>query len=511
LTPVRGANAGPDDGGQKGSLRKIDALKDSRYSPSMKSPHFDNSFSQLPSFLFEQVTPTPLLGAELKHVTDLKRDLDLAHLTDPELLSWLNGEGQLAGEQRIATRYAGHQFGVWAGQLGDGRAISLGEILTERWGRMEIQTKGSGLTPFSRMGDGKAVIRSSVREYLCSEAMHGLGIPTTRVLALVTGIDPVYRESVERSALVARVFPTNLRFGHFELCYHFNRPAELESLIEYTRATFFNHASTEVMLQEIVDRTARLMASWMGVGFSHGVMNTDNMSILGLTLDYGPFGFMEDMNLHFICNHSDHHGRYAFSQQPSVAMWNLERLLVCFMNIVPKEKLQNTLNTYPVSFEKEFLQVARQKLGLAVEEAQDRDLFSKLWVMMNTLNLDFTFFFRTLCRYEKKRPESLGPVWDYYGQREEIKEWLALYDERLNLESQPETDRHHLMLQANPKYVLKNYIAQEVIEDVERGEKGKLQEWLEVLYRPFDEHPEYEAYAGPTPAEHKHYVVSCSS
>jgi uncharacterized protein YdiU (UPF0061 family) len=200
--------------------------------------NFDNSFQTLPVFLHENVEPTPLKDATLVHVTALKKELGLEKLSDAVLQKWLNGETRLHNDQAIATRYAGHQFGVFAGQLGDGRAISLGEVLTADGKRLEIQTKGSGKTPFSRMGDGKAVIRSSVREYLCSEAMYGLGIPTSRVLAIITGEDKVYREIIERSAIVARVFPSNIRFGHFEMCYHYNRTTELNDLIEYTRHTF---------------------------------------------------------------------------------------------------------------------------------------------------------------------------------------------------------------------------------------------------------------------------------
>ncbi|MFP5386924.1 MAG: protein adenylyltransferase SelO [Bacteriovoracia bacterium] len=470
---------------------------------------FDNTFKNLPAFFYEEVVPTPLSNPKLIHLSDMKKKLGIS-LSDEEVASWLNGTKTLPGEQRIATRYAGHQFGVWAGQLGDGRAISLGEILTDE-GRLEVQTKGSGLTPFSRMGDGKAVIRSSVREYLCSEAMAGLGIPTTRVLALMTGEDPVYRETIEKCALVARVFPTNIRFGHFEMCFHFNKEQELKALIDYTRRYFFNGASVPEMLQEIVDRTASLMAHWQNVGFCHGVMNTDNMSILGLTIDYGPFGFLEDTKLNHICNHSDHQGRYAYNQQPSIAMWNLERLLVCFMKELPKEKLEEILGSYPEKFEKEYLRLSREKMGLTTAEEDDYQLLVKALQMLNTLSVDYTFFWRTLSQYKRGNKESFKEIWDYYGNREEMISWLKLYDERLQRENSLDSERSERMRKVNPKFVLKNYIAQEVIEDVEQGNAEKLQNWLRVFSRPFDEHPEFEKYSRPTPPEHKDYEVSCSS
>ncbi len=464
---------------------------------------FDNSFQKLPSFLFEKVQPTPIKNAKLIHVTKLKDELGLK-ISDEELVRWLNGELNLPGEQRIATRYAGHQFGHWAGQLGDGRAISLGEIITAKNERQEVQTKGSGLTPFSRMGDGKAVIRSSVREYLCSEAMAGLGIPTTKVLALITGEDEVYRETVENSAIVARVFPTNLRFGHFELLYHFKKKDELKALIEYTRMTFFGGVSVKEMLGEIVRRTAVLMADWMAVGFCHGVMNTDNMSILGLTIDYGPFGFLEDTDLEFVCNHSDERGRYAYGQQPGVAHWNLSRLLVCFLDELEQVELEKILDIFPQTFHPYFLGHGRKKLGLENVEASDQKLFLDLLQIMGKLNVDFTYFFRSLS-------EDMTGFREYYGLRDELEKWLARFEERLISEDTTPEERKRKMRMVNPKFVLKNYIAQEVIADVEAGSDVLLRQWLEILSTPFDEHSAFVNYSQPTPYEKKNVTVSCSS
>jgi uncharacterized protein YdiU (UPF0061 family) len=472
--------------------------------PMTKTIHFQNSFQTLPNFLFEQVKPTPIKNPKLLHVSSLRQTLGLGEMSDKDLITWLNGELTLPGEQRIATRYAGHQFGVWAGQLGDGRAISLGEILTEK-GRLEVQTKGSGLTPFSRMGDGKAVIRSSVREYLCSEAMHGLKIPTTRVLALMTGDDEVYRETVERSALVARVFPSNLRFGHFELCYHFGKIAELESLIDYTQRTFFPGLTLDDMLLEIVSRTAKLLAQWQLVGFNHGVMNTDNMSVLGLTIDYGPFGFLDDTRFDYICNHTDQQGRYAFGRQPAVGQWNLERLLICFMNHLSKESLTQILQQYAPIYSHQFISGSRAKLGLQTIEESDEALIQELLQIMHTNSYDFTYTFRQLSS------ANLDAFHRYYGHHPQMMAWLERYQERLKLETTNQADRVTFMQSVNPKFVLKNYIAQEVIDDVELGRVEKLHQWLEVLAKPFDEHPAFEAYAGPTPVAQKNFEVSCSS
>ncbi|MES2526748.1 MAG: YdiU family protein [Bdellovibrionota bacterium] len=464
---------------------------------------FDNSFSRLPAFLFERVEPTPIKNPKLIHVTKLKEKLGLK-LSDEELTRWLNGELRLPGEQRIATRYAGHQFGHWAGQLGDGRAISLGEIITEKGHRLEVQTKGSGLTPFSRMGDGKAVIRSSVREYLCSEAMAGLQIPTTGVLAILTGEDEVYRETIENSSIVARVFPSNLRFGHFEMLYHYKKDDELKALITYTRETFFGGISVLEMLTEIVKRTAHLMADWMSVGFCHGVMNTDNMSVLGLTIDYGPFGFMEDTDLNFICNHSDEQGRYAYGQQPGVAQWNLSRLLACFTHEVEQADLQKLLDSYPEIFQSRFTEIGKQKLGLINPDPIDQKLFLDLLQVMGKLNLDFTYTFHSLST-------DLKDFRNYYGKREEFESWLLRYEERLVREETSDGDRKQMMRKRNPKYILRNYIAQEVIEDVEAGISVIMEKWLNVFSSPYEDHPHLNAYAMPTPYEKKNIIVSCSS
>ena len=473
--------------------------------------NFDNSFQKLPAFLYEHVAPTPITEPTLIHVTELKKELGLESLDDSVLQKWLNGEIKFSNEQRIATRYAGHQFGVFAGQLGDGRAISLGEILTSEGKRLEIQTKGSGKTPFSRSGDGKAVIRSSVREYLCSEAMYGLGIPTSRVLAIIIGEDKVYRETIERSAIIARVFPSNIRFGHFEMCYHYSRKEVLNDLIEYTRNTFFEGVSVEEMLAQIIDKTAMLMAHWQTVGFCHGVMNTDNMSILGITIDYGPFGFLEDTALSHVCNHSDHQGRYAYDNQPSVAAWNLEKLLLCFSDHLPKESLINLLNTFSELFHSHYQKLYQRKLGLTTIESEDQNLFISLLQTLSNLAIDYTFFFRQLSNYKINQVDSLSELWNYCEKSKELIVWLSLYDQRLERELSDERKRQMEMKSVNPKYVLRNYIAQEIIEEVEKGGSEKLKNWLEILYSPFAEHLEYEYYSKPTPTEKKNYSVSCSS
>jgi uncharacterized protein YdiU (UPF0061 family) len=263
------------------------------------------------------------------------------------------------------------------------------------------------------------------------------------------------------------------------------------------------------MLREILQRTAGLIARWQDVGFSHGVMNSDNMSMLGLTIDYGPFGFLEDTDLNYVCNHSDHQGRYAFGQQPSIGLWNLERLFVSFLNHVKREDLEQILNEYPRAFEKEYLRLARLKMGLLQESPEDFSLFVEILQTLSNLSIDYTFFWRKLSDFSDA--DSLKEIWEYYGNREEIRSWLFKYEARLARENLPASQRQMNMKAHNPKYVLKNYIAQEIIEDVENGNSRKLNQWLNVLYSPFDEHADFEVYSRPTPPQYKHYIVSCSS
>lgn len=468
---------------------------------------FDPWFEHLPRLFHESVESTPLRDPELLALSP--QALKALNWPSPqqipqnELRDWLNGNRRIPGDQRLASRYAGHQFGVWAGQLGDGRAISLGEFRDSQHQIWEIQTKGSGRTPFSRHGDGKAVVRSSVREFLGSEAMAALGVPTTRALALIIGSDPVVRERIERSALVARLFRSNLRFGHFEYAFHFGHHKELQDLTEATRLRFFPEASNlEEMLEIVVHRTARLISLWQSLGFCHGVMNTDNMSVLGDTIDYGPFGFLDDTELDWICNHSDHEGRYAYHRQPAVALWNLEKWLVCFTPFVAQEKLQHILDLYAPRFEAEWLSCFRQKLGLFEKQTDDQELVRDLLLALHEDRLDFTLSFRELATPEKIQAKS--------GSSYEM--WLQRYQKRLEAEDHSPEERQTLMNRTNPLYVLRNAIAQDVIDDVLGGSTRLLHLALRVFADPFQFHEEAPPQWKERPsAQRKGYSLSCSS
>jgi serine/tyrosine/threonine adenylyltransferase len=441
----------------------------------------------------------------------LAAELGLADwLAGDEALAVLAGSAVAPGTRPFASVYSGHQFGVWAGQLGDGRALLLGEIDTPA-GPMEVQLKGSGLTPYSRMGDGRAVLRSSIREFLCSEAMHALGIPTTRALAVVSSPQPVRRETMETAAVATRVAPSFLRFGHFE---HFAHTAQdtaaLRQLLDATTARYFPDIDGAVaLLAEVTRRTARLVAQWQLVGFCHGVMNTDNMSLLGLTIDYGPFGFLDAFDPMHVCNHSDEQGRYAYARQPGVALWNLHALAQALLPLVDappqeaSEQLLSALEPYKSEFAGAMVSGLRAKLGLTAEHEGDAALADDLLQLMAADRADFTITWRRL--------SDIAAARDCFVSRDKFDAWAVRYRERLALENSDDTERRARMHRTNPKFVLRNHLAQAAIERAQQGDFAETQRLLKVLERPFDEQPEHEADAGFPPAWAGTLEVSCSS
>ncbi|MBC7938595.1 MAG: YdiU family protein [Chitinophagaceae bacterium] len=431
-------------------------------------------------------------------------------------LTLLSGNDPVSGST-LATVYSGHQFGVWAGQLGDGRALLLGEVQSHQ-GRMELQLKGSGLTPYSRMGDGRAVLRSSVREFLCSEAMHALGVPTTRALAIVGSPLPVRRETIETAAVVARVAPSFLRFGHFE---HFAHTAEdpvaLRTLADATIERFFPelHGATEpyaALLEAVTLRTAALLAQWQALGFCHGVMNTDNMSMLGLTIDYGPFGFLDAFDPGHVCNHSDHQGRYAYSRQPDAALWNLHALAQALMPLIgDSDRALAALAPYRTAYPQALLTAMRAKLGLRSSQDNDRDLVDDLLRRMAADRADFSITFRRLAAFCTAPGAGNEAVRDLFIDREAFDAWALRYGERLRAERSVDAERAARMNRINPKFVLRNHLAEVAIQRARDGDFSEVQRLLAVLLRPFDEQPEHEADAGFPPAWSQQLEVSCSS
>ena len=453
-------------------------------------------------------------------------------LGSPDALLAFSGCAIPEGAAPLASVYSGHQFGQWARQLGDGRALSLGDVDSAQ-GPQEIQLKGAGPTPYSRRGDGRAVLRSSIREYLCSEAMHGLGIATTRALCLTGSPQPVRREEVETAAVVTRVAPSFVRFGHFEHFAANGQVADLKTLADHviqhhlpecrTRADQGEHQGNvyAVLLQVVCERTAQMLAQWQAMGFCHGVMNTDNMSILGLTLDYGPFQFLDGFNPRHICNHTDTQGRYAYHRQPHVAYWNLFCLGQALSPLINDQELTlAVLESYKTAFPAALDKAMALKLGLTHDgvtqdpEPRVRELTESLLSLMAQEQVDYTIFWRRLSLAMASATwDTSHPAWtsvrDLFLDRPTWDLWQTRYAQDLALRDQAAAAR--TMLAHNPKYVLRNHLAEIAIRQAKSGDFSEIQTLLTLLQSPFDEHPEHEAYAQLPPAWASSIEISCSS
>src|SRR5690625_51242 len=494
----------------------------------------ENDFAHLGPEFSTPLTPQPLNDPEWVHFNRAlaqRLDLDVsAPDADQALLGLLDGQQPLPGGETMAAVYSGNQFGGWAGQLGDGRAHLLGRVSAPELS-VEFQLKGSGRTPYSRMGDGRAVLRSSIREYLASHAMQALGVPTTEALGLVTSTDPVYREQVENAAIVLRTAPTFIRFGSFE--HWQGKPDLMAKLLRYSIARFFPHLSPvqrwqdyeQVVLDvdlvkrwfsELVHSTARLVAHWQVLGFCHGVMNTDNMSILGLTIDYGPYAFMDEFHHAFTPNTTDQGRRYAWYQQPPIAFWNLSRLGSALTTLgVSAEDLQQVLEHFEDVFWPHYHLLMRNKLGLTKEHPGDPELFDQWWKLLNQGRADFSLSFRYLADYQFSVPETAAErrfVELFAPEAEsQLQSWLTDYRTRLSLEPLSHEERRTLMHAHNPLYVLRNHLAQHCIAAAEVGDYGPLAEAFEVLSDPCREQPGRAFWARPPKAEERVPMLSCSS
>ncbi len=477
---------------------------------------FTNRFAGLGDAFFTPLQPTPLpapywVGQSAAVAAELGLNADA--FDSDAALQVFTGNLTMAGSQPLASVYSGHQFGQWAGQLGDGRAILLGETVKG----LEIQLKGSGPTPYSRMGDGRAVLRSSIREFLGSEAMHGLGIPTSRALC-VTGSDaPVRREEMETAAVVTRVAPSFIRFGHFE---HFSANEqfdELKVLADFAIDNFYPACRTSSLysanpyanlLDAVSQRTAATVAQWQAVGFCHGVMNTDNMSILGLTIDYGPFQFLDGFNPAHICNHSDTQGRYAYHRQPNMAYWNVFCLGQALLPLIEDQALAlAALEPYKTVFPQQLALRMGAKLGMSDTQESDKLLIEGILKLLATTQVDYTIFWRRLAQHVAGA--SIEPVRDLFLDRAGFDAWLLLYSERL--EQYPKGLAADLMLKTNPKYVLRNHLGEQAIRQAKLKDFSGVHTLLKLLESPFDEHPAFQDYAGFPPDWASGIEISCSS
>jgi serine/tyrosine/threonine adenylyltransferase len=480
---------------------------------------FQNSFAALPSSFYSKQLAQPMPEATLVSVSEMAAKLlDLEAKDIFESKDWqtmLAGGQPLPGADPLAAIYAGHQFGQWAGQLGDGRALLLGEIKTSN-GPMELQLKGSGPTPYSRRADGFAVLRSSIRELLCSEAMAGLRIPTTRALSMSVSDRPVIRETYETSAIVCRMAPSFIRFGSFEYFCHFNKHDELKTLADYTIDRFYPEAKSTPepyaeFLKLVTEKTAIMVAHWQSVGFCHGVMNTDNMSILGLTLDYGPFGFLDAFDEEHICNHSDDLGRYSFANQPRVAHWNCYCLAQALMPLIKDVDLaESALAAFNPKFETTYLALMRAKLGLLEAHQDDPALIQATLALLQANKADFTLFFRHLATIDTDNQcRDLMLDWTAFDA------WKAQYRLRLNAEKTLVDARRSTMQAANPAYVLRNHMAEQAIQKA-RGDNGavdysEIARLMRALSKPFTDQAEFSDYGQLPPSWASELSVSCSS
>ncbi len=458
----------------------------------------------------------------------------------PSALEVFSGNALWPGMRPMASVYSGHQFGQWAGQLGDGRALLLGEVDTAQ-GPREVQLKGAGVTPYSRRGDGRAVLRSSIREFLGSEAMHGLGIPTSRALCLTTSSQPVFRETAEKAAVVTRVAPSFIRFGHFEHFAHSGREGHLQALAALVDFVIDEHLPHQsqlpkatsdegrhgdraiALLQHAAQATADLMAQWQAVGFCHGVMNTDNLSILGLTLDYGPFGFLDQFDPDHICNHSDHAGRYRWRHQPDIGYWNTGALAQALAALVPDASTEGSdgqvriieaLQSYEPRYSQQMLMRWRAKLGLSTEQNQDMALAQDFLTLMAKARADFTITFRRLGAWRADlAPDAVenAPVRDLFLDRGAFDGWGVRYSQRLQAEQSVDLERQARMNRVNPWVVLRNHLAQAAIARSEAGDHSEVQRLYRVLQNPFDEQPQHQQDADFPPEWAAAIEVSCSS
>jgi uncharacterized protein YdiU (UPF0061 family) len=499
---------------------------------------------QVTGAAYSRVDPTPVAGPRLVAYSPEVAGLlgiDQADIRQPEFAGIFGGNAVVEGMAPYAANYGGHQFGQWAGQLGDGRAITLGEVVNSAGQRWELQLKGAGPTPYSRTADGRAVLRSSIREFLCSEAMHHLGVPTTRALSLVTTGEHVVRDMfydghprMEPGAVVCRVAPSFIRFGNFELPAARGEIALLERLVEFTIRRDFPALLSSLpdapaaelraaWFAEVCERTARMVAEWMRVGFVHGVMNTDNMSILGLTIDYGPYGWIDDFDPMWTPNTTDAGGRrYRFGAQEQVAHWNLGRLAQALVPLFDStDPLYAGLDRYVAELTRRNRDNIAAKLGLLECRDADVDLMRSLQSLLREGEVDMTLFFRGLADVDPGAPD-LTPLKGAFYDPERMRqtapafdEWLHRYAARVQEDAQPNGARRVRMNAVNPRYVLRNYLAQQVIDRAEQEDYGGVAELLEVLRRPYDDQPGAEQYAQRRPDWARNRAgcstLSCSS
>ncbi|MFK8330642.1 protein adenylyltransferase SelO [Pseudomonas sp. BJa5] len=478
---------------------------------------FDNRFARLGDAFSTQVLPDPIADPRLVVVSEAAMallDLEPTEAQSPVFAELFGGHKLWSEADSRAMVYSGHQFGSYNPRLGDGRGLLLGEVRNDAGEYWDLHLKGAGETPYSRMGDGRAVLRSSIREFLASEALQALGIPSSRALCVIGSSTPVWRETQERAAMLLRLAPSHVRFGHFEYFYYTRQPEQQRILAEHVLNLHFPECRNEpepylAMFRQIVEANAELIALWQAYGFCHGVMNTDNMSILGITFDFGPFAFLDDFDANFICNHSDDSGRYSYSNQVPIAHWNLSALAQALTPFISVEALKEALALFLPLYEAHYLHLMRLRLGLTQAEADDKALIERLLQLMQQGAVDYTLFFRKLG--DQPAEQALHVVRDDFVDLAGFDRWSQDYLARLAREPDNAQGRRERMHAVNPLYILRNYLAQRAIEAAEGGDYEEVRRLHQVLCKPFEEQPGMEAYAERPPEWGKHLEISCSS
>ncbi len=460
---------------------------------------FDNSYARLPGQLFVAQSPTPVSAPSLVALNRelaVELGLDATALASPEGIATLAGNELAEGSRPIAQAYAGHQFGGWVPQLGDGRAVLLGEILSPDGRRVDIQLKGAGRTPFSRSGDGRAWLGPVLREYLVSEAMHALGVPTTRALAAVLTGENVLREAVLPGAVLTRIAASHVRVGTFQYLYARQDVEGLRALADHVTARHYPDSGGPFdLLQAVVEAQARLVATWMSLGFIHGVMNTDNMSVAGETIDYGPCAFLDGYHPETVFSSIDRFGRYAYARQADVAVWNLAQFATSLLPLMGEqeaavERATEIVNGFTETFRTHWLSLFRAKIGLTSAEDADAGLVSRLLDIMAADRADFTLVFRGLVS---------GTAGDWITDRPSFDAWHRDWSERRDRDGATRDAQDDLMKRTNPAIIPRNHRIEAVIAAALDGDLASFRRMHEALKTPYSEHPDFAA--PPAPGE----------
>ncbi|WEJ63089.1 protein adenylyltransferase SelO [Thiomicrorhabdus lithotrophica] len=480
---------------------------------------FQQNYIELPDSFYAKINPEAMQNASLIHYNKTLCDELGIELSEQVLFDMTTGQSFPEGLEPLAQKYTGHQFGYYNPDLGDGRGVLLGQITDNQKQNWDIHLKGSGRTPFSRRGDGRAVLRSAVREYLIGEALHALGVPTTRCLSICNSPEPVQREQIETRATYIRIAKTHIRFGHFEWLAQKGNIEEQQQLADHVIESVYPELKSITdskerygkLLKSITRNTASMIAGWQSVGFCHGVMNTDNMSVAGETFDFGPYAFLDDCQIHYICNHSDTEGRYAYSQQPNIGLWNCQVLGQAFSHLVDSDAIEAAIDTYIETFNQQYLQKMSAKFGLIQPEPEDKHFIADTLILMDQSKLDFHYFFTLLTHFDTEQHALFE---SYILDSKDWQVWQERYRKRIS--EQSEVERQACLKQNVPLVTLRNYIAQEIIEASLAGNVKPLENWMDWLTTPTKPNETllsstHKHYLKPPTACQKGLALSCSS